>query len=85
MKTKNAFTLIEIVFAIAILAILLGLAVPAIKSSLSDSTDTAGTASAQTYNQAITRVGLKGEIPAVLTGSDQDAAIEYLVSNGWIN
>lgn len=91
MKTfSKAFTLTEILFVVAILAIVVAIGLPALKDSREKSIITAQNGAAHTFNDAVTRVTVSGtpeqraELNGYLTNNDVTNAISFLVRNNFV-
>ena len=80
----SAFTLVEILIAVVILTIIVGIGLPALRDSQTKSSQRAGEANAKILNEGITRAHMNGDTNAVLVGSDVSALATYLVVNGYI-
>lgn len=86
MKTRiHAFTVIELVVAVAIVALIIGVGVPALGQARVDSTVATNEQIAQTLNAAIVRAEIDGNMDPVLRGNDIDAARTWLIQNGYVN
>lgn len=85
-KQKQGFSLIEIIVAVAILAIIIGIAVPTLNTLRQQSEQTAQGASAKTLNDAIVRAQIKNDlnIQTYLDNNDQEGLILYLDTNRYI-
>ena len=83
---KKGFTLLEICFAIVILAAIIAMAIPAISTSRQDSNTMVENATAKTLNDALTRAQLKEDpnIETLIQNQDQTALIQYLDDNNYI-
>lgn len=87
MKTpslQKAFTLVEMIVVIAILAIIVAIAVPALSTSKIDAEHAAQDANTTTLNQGLQRAALKGDTSPVLYGTDVEAIATYLLVNNYI-
>lgn len=70
-KPKNkAFTLIEMIVVVAVMAIIVAIAIPALSSSKTDSQKRSAEARAKVLNEATDRAILKELIPGVTTRSN---------------
>jgi prepilin-type N-terminal cleavage/methylation domain-containing protein len=92
MRFKNkAFTLIEIVIAVALIAIIIGLGTVALRSAKITSENNAALGNAKTLNEARERVLING-IGGISSAEDWNntfgtngvAAAEFLLDNGLI-
>lgn len=83
---KNAFSLIEILVVVALLAIVISIAVPALFTSREDTIVLSENATAKTLNDAVTRAIIKEDpqIQVLLQTGTQEQVIEYLVDNNYI-
>lgn len=83
-RLQSAFTLVELLIAVGIVALIISICIPAIGQARVNSTVTANEQTAKTLNDAINRAILDGYTDAVLSGNDVDAACDWLVTNGYI-
>lgn len=86
-KLSRAFTLVELLVAVAIVAIIIGIGVPALRNSWSGSQATTADANAKTINEAIYRArDLDGDSAAAIatTATDVEAAVTHLVQENYI-
>lgn len=92
-KRIRAFTLIEILICVAVLALLVAIAVPALNRSKIDSKNAQAEGTCKTLNDAITRVKLKHlgadgvtivNLPPEMLDEDMNVVIQYLVDQGYI-
>ena len=83
-KSANAFTFVELLIGVALLAILSTIAIQALGSSRSDALSSTASANATTLNEGIVRAQLKGDKNPILSGSDEVALASYLIFQGYI-
>lgn len=83
-RLKHAFTLVELLIAVGIVAIIVSVCIPAIGQARVNSTVAANEQTAKTLNDAVNRAILDGFTDAVLSGNDVDAARAWLVAHGYL-
>lgn len=82
---RSGFSLIEILFTIVILAAVILIAVPALQSSLRDSTTANAEANVKSLNQAASRARIQGLVGPGTYGSDKEAAYNWYETNRLLN
>lgn len=80
---SNAFTLVELMVVLAVIIIIVGIGVPALRNSRQDSIVKTSFANAKTLNDARVRAILNGSTEPTLEGDDVLAAANYLVGEGF--
>lgn len=81
---KNAFSLHEIIIAVALVGILIGIAVPAVGLAREKARDTETAAALRILNTIASQTKDAGITNAGNTGSDKSAALAYYNARGWI-
>lgn len=80
----KAFTLVEILVAVVVLAIVVGIAIPALRTAKTDADQRAADANAKTLNDGRNRAILDGKNDGVLYGNNEIALATYLVDQGYV-
>ncbi len=90
-STSRAFTLVETIFAVSILAIVLGVSFASLRSANSKTEREAALADAKIFNEAIRRVEISDNPGHWSTLSniihvekDGPAAIQWIISNNYV-
>ena len=82
---QSAFTLIEMLIAVFIIALLIGIGVPALLKSKSDSVDSQENGNLSVLSTAAARARLDSPVPIPeIEGNDIVAATTWLTTNGYI-
>jgi prepilin-type N-terminal cleavage/methylation domain-containing protein len=81
---KKAFTLLEMVVVVALVAAMTAIAMPALNLAKQQSSQTQAKANARTLNEARIRAKLKGDTNPVLDGDDVRAAATYLITQNYV-
>jgi prepilin-type N-terminal cleavage/methylation domain-containing protein len=76
-RAKAGFSLLEILITISIIALVIGIGIPALNGARNEAILTQARGNVKTLNEAATRSRVKGIVGAGTFGSDKNAAIEW--------
>jgi len=85
MNKNSAFTLVEILIAIAIIVVIVGIANPMLRNIKTNTDRRSSEGNAYTLNVAKDRAILAGDTNPVLQGTNGLAIAEYLFEQGYIH
>lgn len=81
---KKAFSLVELLVVVAVMVIIVGIGVPALRTSRQDSIETAAHGQSRTLNDAKNRAIILGDTNPLLTGNDLPGLANYLLDEGYL-
>jgi type IV pilus assembly protein PilA len=92
-KKNKGFTLIEMLIVVAVIALIVAIATPALLTSKQKTKLAQAQALEKVMNEAVTRVRLKTKgndgtnnigLPEALTGNNTEEAVDWLIDNGYV-